>query len=63
LIFGPKHFIALGTQWQKGDLVVVWPDGKAALGDQAWKGMKFEGTREFELPPWMVEYWKGKKAK
>lgn len=63
LIFGPKNFIALGVQWRKGDLAVVWPDGKAALGDEGWKGMRFEGTQEFELPPWMVEYWKGKKAK
>ncbi len=63
LIFGPNHYISLGVQWRKGDLVVVWPDGNAALGDQAWKDVKFEGTREFELPPWMVEYWKGKKAK
>lgn len=61
LVFGPDHFIAFGVQWRDKDLAVVWPDGNAALGDERWKGIRYEGTSEFKLPPWMIEYWKDKK--
>jgi branched-chain amino acid transport system substrate-binding protein len=61
LIWGPDHVIFPGLQWRDGKLLVVWPDGRAALGDEKWKGVRFKGTVEYQLPPWMVEYWKGRK--
>ncbi|MCL0064776.1 ABC transporter substrate-binding protein [Dehalococcoidia bacterium] len=59
VIWGPGYVTGLGTQWRDGGLVVVWPDGRAVLGDRVWEGVRYAGTVDYELPPWMVEYWKG----
>ena len=59
VIWGPGYVTGLGTQWRDGELVVVWPDGRAVLGDRVWEGVRYAGTVDYELPPWMVEYWKG----
>ncbi|MCL0079975.1 ABC transporter substrate-binding protein [Dehalococcoidia bacterium] len=60
VIWGPGYVTAVITQWQDGEQVVVWPDGRAALGDPRWEGIRYEGTVDYKLPPWMVEYWKGR---
>lgn len=64
LKFGPRFSTAFGQQWSDGDLVPIWPAGKdplAVIGaGPGWEGVRFEGTVDYELPPFMVEYWKGK---
>jgi branched-chain amino acid transport system substrate-binding protein len=60
VIWGPEHFTGLGTQWRDGELVAVWPDGRAVLGDPRWVDVRYEGTVDYKLPPWMVEYWRGR---
>lgn len=59
--FGPEYLTWLGAQWQGDKQVVIWPDGNAALGDQRFKGLKYKGSGEYKLPPWVVEYWKKNK--
>jgi branched-chain amino acid transport system substrate-binding protein len=59
--FGPNYITGLVTQWRDGKQLVVWPDGKPLLGDKSWVGIKYKGTVEYELPPWVVKYWKGRK--
>jgi branched-chain amino acid transport system substrate-binding protein len=44
------------SQWQDGELKVIWPDGGSDV-----KGIRYKGTVDYKLPPWMVEYWKNKK--
>lgn len=68
LIWGPKHVPTVASQWRNGKLMVYWPDGHEispalqALGaPSGWKGIKYEGTINYELPPWMVTYWKSNK--
>jgi branched-chain amino acid transport system substrate-binding protein len=51
--WGPGFVTALGTEWQDGKNVCVWPNG--------WKGVKYEGTVDYKLPPVMVEHYKKKK--
>lgn len=63
LVFGPNDFIGIGTQWRNGELVIIWPNGEPALGDESWKGVRFKETKELELPPWMIKFWKDKAAK
>lgn len=68
LILGPKNAFTVGMQWRDGKQYVVWPDGRelnqafinAGL-PKGWDKLKFKGTSEYVLPPWVVEYWKGKK--
>jgi branched-chain amino acid transport system substrate-binding protein len=60
LRWGPEYATGLGTQWRDGKLVAVWPDGRAVLGDPRWEGVRYEGTVDYKLPPWMVEYWRGR---
>ncbi len=59
VIWGPGHISALGTQWRDGELVTVWPDGKPGLGG-IWEGIRYEGAVDYKLPPWMLEYWRGR---
>jgi branched-chain amino acid transport system substrate-binding protein len=64
VIVAPKYLTWYGLQWRNEKQVNVWPDGRALhpvlSNDPGWKGIRFEGTVEYELPPWLVEYWKGK---
>ncbi|MDY7035366.1 MAG: ABC transporter substrate-binding protein, partial [Thermodesulfobacteriota bacterium] len=57
-MWGPKHIPSVALQWRDGKLVSVWPNGKAALGDKRWVGVRFKGTEDYQLPPWMLRYWK-----
>ncbi|HEY3315356.1 MAG TPA: ABC transporter substrate-binding protein [Bacillota bacterium] len=50
--WGPGYVTALGTQWQDGKLVAVWPNG--------WEGITYPGTVNYQLPPWVVSEWKKK---
>jgi branched-chain amino acid transport system substrate-binding protein len=55
IIWGPGYVTATGTQWQDGELKCVWPPP-----DGSWEGVAYNGTVEYKLPPWVVEYWQGK---
>ncbi|MBI5523188.1 MAG: ABC transporter substrate-binding protein [Desulfarculus sp.] len=50
ITWGPKHITSIGTQWQDGKMLCVWPNG--------WEGVTFEGTVPHKLPPWVIEHWK-----
>jgi branched-chain amino acid transport system substrate-binding protein len=63
--FGPDYTSVLAVQWQNGDRVAYWPDGRElpqALLDigmpSGWDEVEYEGVKDYILPPWMVEYWK-----
>jgi branched-chain amino acid transport system substrate-binding protein len=58
--WGPKFFTLAGNQWQAGEVKTVWPDGRHGAG---YEGIRWEGTVEYKLPPWVVQYWKGKSGK
>lgn len=67
-IFGPNHYTMMLIQWRNGEKMVIWPDGNElpqslinAGAPSGWKGVKFPGTVNYKLPPWVVEYWKSKK--
>ncbi|MEW5932709.1 MAG: ABC transporter substrate-binding protein [Bacillota bacterium] len=50
LTWGPGYVTGVGTQWQNGKLVVVWP--------YDWQGVTYPGTVPYQLPPWVVSHWK-----
>ncbi|MGO9122594.1 MAG: ABC transporter substrate-binding protein [Desulfomonilaceae bacterium] len=50
LVFGPDYATGIGTQWQDGKSVCVWPDG--------WEGIKYEGTVEYKFAPWVLDHYK-----
>lgn len=52
LIWGPGYATTVGTQWQDGELKCVWP--------WDWEGITYQGTVKYELPPWVIKYWKGR---
>jgi branched-chain amino acid transport system substrate-binding protein len=48
--WGPGFVTAIGTQWQDGKNLCVWPDG--------WQGIKYEGSVDYKIPPWVVSHHK-----
>ena len=60
-IMGPDHLLWVGSQWQDGKLVPVSPNGRIAMGDKRWKGLRYKGTVDYKIPPWTLKYWKDKK--
>ncbi len=50
--WGPGYVTALGCQWQDGELKGVWPPA-----DGSWNGVAYEGIVDYQLPPWVVEFW------
>lgn len=58
--YGPELLHWYGLQWQDGELLPIWPDGEPAMRDDSWKGVRYEGTVDIKVPPWVVEYWKDK---
>lgn len=61
IIWGPGYATALAVQWINGNQVVVWPDGGPVLGNEKWVGVRYKGTVDYKLPPWMIKYWKSKR--
>ncbi len=61
IIWGPDAVTIYGIQWRKGEKKTFWPDGNPLFGDQRWKGMRFKGTSDYKLAPWIVDYWKKNK--
>ncbi|UCC59733.1 MAG: ABC transporter substrate-binding protein, partial [Dehalococcoidia bacterium] len=52
VIWGPGYVTALGVQWQDGELKGVWPPA-----DGSWEGVVYPGIVDYQLPPWVVEFW------
>ncbi|MGA8830263.1 MAG: ABC transporter substrate-binding protein [Desulfomonilaceae bacterium] len=50
--WGPNFITSVGTQWQDGKNMCVWPNN--------WKGLTYEGTVPYKLPDWVLEYYKKK---
>lgn len=50
--WGPGFVTAVGTQWQNGKNLCVWPYN--------WEGVTYEGTVPYKLAPWVVEHYKKK---
>ncbi|MFP3910614.1 MAG: ABC transporter substrate-binding protein [Desulfobacteraceae bacterium] len=48
--WGPGFITALGTQWQDGKNMCVWPLN--------WKGITYEGAVPYVIPPWVVDAYK-----
>ena len=48
--WGPGYVTSVGTQWQNGKNMVVWPYN--------WKGLTYEGAVPYLLPPWVVSHYK-----
>jgi branched-chain amino acid transport system substrate-binding protein len=68
LIWGPKNTMWVSLQWRDGKQYVIWPDGKeihpaviASGAPKGWASVKFKGSSTYELPPWVINYWKEKK--
>jgi branched-chain amino acid transport system substrate-binding protein len=59
--WGPDDLTLFCSQWRDGKKVTIWPDGRPFLGDERWKKTRFKGTVDYELPPWVLKYWKNKK--
>ncbi|MDI6762337.1 MAG: ABC transporter substrate-binding protein [Thermodesulfobacteriota bacterium] len=53
LIWGPGFVTATGTQWQDGELKVVWPPPGGV-----WEKVDYKGAVMYRLPPWVKEHWK-----
>ena len=51
--WGPGYVTSVGTQWQDGKNMCVWPLN--------WEGITYEGAVPYKIPPWVVEYYKNKK--
>jgi len=52
LVFGPGYSTGIGTQWQDGKNVCVWPNG--------WEGIQYAGTVEYKFTPVVVDHYKKK---
>jgi branched-chain amino acid transport system substrate-binding protein len=50
LQWGPGFVTMFSVQWRDGEMKVVWPDGSKAIG-----GVRYEGTVDYKLPPWMAK--------
>jgi branched-chain amino acid transport system substrate-binding protein len=50
--WGPGYVTAIGVQWQDGELKGVWPPA-----DGSWEGVVYPGIVDYQLPPWVVDFW------
>ena len=50
LKWGPGYMTLFAVQWREGKMKVVWPDGSKAIG-----GLRYEGSVDYKLPPWMLK--------
>lgn len=53
VMWGPGGITYVGLQWQDGKLMPIWPDGHPVMGDKKWVGLRYEGTVDYKIPPWM----------
>jgi len=67
IIWGPDKYTPFAMQWRDGKQYIIWPDGRefppaliAAGAPSGWDKKKVKGAVDYVLPPWVVEYWKGK---
>jgi branched-chain amino acid transport system substrate-binding protein len=51
--WGPGYITSIGTEWQDGKKMCVWP--------YKWQGVTYEGTVPYKLAPWIVEHFSKKK--
>ena len=58
LVWKPGYVTWVSTQWRDGEIKTVWPDGQGRLGMPEFEGLRYRGTVDLELPPWMIKYWK-----
>jgi len=61
IAFGPDFTTTTIVQWIDGKPMVIWPDGKPFFGDKRWTKVKYPGTVEYKIPPWVEKYWGSKK--
>jgi branched-chain amino acid transport system substrate-binding protein len=68
LMVGPDYTFMFAGQWRDGKFLPIWPNGKdihpaivAAGFPGDWKKIKLEGAVEYQVPPWVKEFWKDKK--
>ena len=52
---GPGYQTGVVIQWQDKKYTTIWPPTNGS-----YHGIIYEGVQKSKLPPWMVEYWKGK---
>ena len=50
--WGPGFVTSVGTEWQEGQNVCVWPYN--------WEGVTYEGAVPYKLPDYVVEHYKKK---
>ncbi len=50
ITWGPGYVTAVGTQWQNGKNMCVWPLN--------WNSITYEGAVPYQLPPWVVSHYK-----
>ncbi len=50
LTWGPDYATSVGVQWQDGEPRCVWP--------WEWNGLTYENSVRYELPPWVIDYWR-----
>jgi branched-chain amino acid transport system substrate-binding protein len=68
-IYGEGYRTMVSFQWRNGKQIVYFPAAnevdkaiQAKSPESAYLGkLKFKGTGDYILPPWMVEFWKKKK--
>ncbi len=68
-IYGEGYRTMVSFQWRNGKQIVYFPAAHAVdkvilakSPESAYLGkLKFKGTGDYILPPWMVDYWKKKK--
>lgn len=68
ILWGPNLATPVTIQWRDGKQNLIWPDGHemhpvliAAGAPKGWNKKKVPGLKPYVLPPWVVEYWKGRK--
>ena len=56
VVWGPGYLTGLGTQWQDGKLVGVWPNKWKAVPEAP--EITYKGIVPYKIPPWVIEKYK-----
>ena len=56
LTWGPGYLTSLGTQWQDGKMVGVWPNKWKATPEAP--EVTYKGMVPYKIPPWVIEKYK-----